>query len=100
MPAPKRRNPFYMLLVPTGLAFVVTAFAYGFMAFQQVNATRADAALHVSHPLFQWLRVHGDAALLAELAVLAVATFAAIGVDSWRADDDNGEASPTELKGN
>ena len=88
MPAPKRRNPFYILLIPTGLAFVVTAFAYGFMAFQAVNATRADAGRNAAHPLFQWLQVHGDAALMIELAALAVLTVAAIAADSWHMRDD------------
>ena len=81
MPAKKRLNPFYILLVPTGLVFVVTAFAYGYMAFQAVNAVRADAGLHAGHPLFQWMRAHGDAAMLIELAVLAVLTVGAIATD-------------------
>ena len=59
----------------------VTAFAYGFMAFQAVNAVRAEAGRHLDHPLFQWLRVHGDTALLIELAVLAVLTVGAIATD-------------------
>jgi hypothetical protein len=92
MPATKRRNPFYILLVPVGVAFVVTAFAYGFMAFQAVNATRAEAGRYVSHPLFQWLRAHGDATMLIELAVLAVLTVAAIAADSWFARQDAAQA--------
>jgi hypothetical protein len=83
MPAKKRRNPFYVLLVPVGAAFVVTAFAYGFMAFQAVNATPADAASYQSHPMFHWLRANGDTAMLAELAVLGVLTVAAIATDRW-----------------
>lgn len=83
MPSKKRLNPFFVLLIPAGLAFVVTAFAYGFMAFQAVNAVRAEAGRHAGHPLFQWLRAHGDRALLVELAVLAVLTLAAMGTDRW-----------------
>jgi hypothetical protein len=83
MPAKKRINPFYILLIPAGVAFVVTAFAYGFMAFQVVNAVRAEAGRHAAHPLFQWLRVHGDMTLAIELALLAAFTFAAIGTDQW-----------------
>ena len=30
-----------------------------------------------------WMRHHGDAALLTELGVLAICTFAAIGTDSY-----------------
>jgi hypothetical protein len=90
MPAKKRRNPFYVLLIPVGLAFVVTAFAYGFMAFQAVNATRAEAGRYSAHPLFQWLRAHGDTTMIIELAVLAVLTVAAIAADSWFTGSDAG----------
>jgi hypothetical protein len=83
MPAKKSFNPFYALLIPAGLIFVVTAFAYGFMAFQAVNTVRAEADRHAAHPLFQWLRVHGDRTLLIELAVLAALTFGAIATDRW-----------------
>ncbi|MCC6492384.1 MAG: hypothetical protein IT424_05125 [Pirellulales bacterium] len=83
MSAKKRRNPFYILLIPVGIVFVVTAFAYGFMAFQAVNAVRAEAGRHAGHPLFQWLRLHGDLALLVELAALAALTVGAIGTDRW-----------------
>lgn len=81
MPAKKSLNPFYLLLIPAGLVFVVTAFAYGIMAFRAVNAVRAQAGIHADHPLNQWLRAHGDAALLIELAVLAFLTIAAIATD-------------------
>jgi hypothetical protein len=83
MPTKKQLNPFYVLLIPAGLVFAVTAFAYGFMAFQAVNAVRAEAGRHAGHPLFQWLRAHGDATLLIELAVLAVLTVGAIATDRW-----------------
>jgi hypothetical protein len=83
MAARRSRNPFYMLLIPVGIAFVVTAFAYGFMAFQAVNGSPADVQAHRGHPLFLWLRVHGDAAMLIEIAVLGVLTTAAIATDRW-----------------
>ncbi|MCA9259832.1 MAG: hypothetical protein KDA61_11560 [Planctomycetales bacterium] len=78
---PKRFNPFYWLLIPAGIVFVVTAFAYGYMAFQEVNAVRGDATRHASHPLFSWLRVHGNRTLLIELAALAVLTFGYMACD-------------------
>jgi hypothetical protein len=83
MPTKKSFNPFYALLVPAGLVFVVTVFAYGYMAFQAVNAVRAEAGVHASHPLFQWLRANGDTTLLVELAVLAVLTVGAIATDRF-----------------
>jgi hypothetical protein len=88
MAAKKRFNPFYALLVAVGVAFVVTAFAYGFMAFQQVNAVRAEAGRNAGHPLFQWLRANGDRTLIVELAALGVLTVAAIGTDRlWEGAD-------------
>ena len=83
MPAKKSFNPFYALLVPAGFVFVVTAFAYGYMAFQAVNMVRAEAGRQAGHPLFQWLRTNGDMTMLVELAVLAVLTVAAIGTDRF-----------------
>ena len=65
---------FSALLIPAGLAFVVTAFAYGFMAFGEVHGSAIEAASRANHPLFQWLRAHGTAALIGELIVLAALT--------------------------
>ncbi|MCH7752455.1 MAG: hypothetical protein IH898_09920 [Planctomycetes bacterium] len=84
----KWKNPFYALLIPVGMAFVVTGFAYGFMAFQMVNAGSGGADLYADHPLFAWLRVHGNTAILVELAVLALLTVGAIGTDGWWAERD------------
>jgi hypothetical protein len=83
MAARKPRNPFYVLLVPVGVAFVVTAFAYGVMAFQSVNTLRGEDVARNAHPLWTWLRRNGDETMLGELAVLGVLTAAAIGTDRW-----------------
>jgi hypothetical protein len=87
MPVKKRRNPFYVLLVPVGAAFVVTAFAYWVMAFQAVRPATAEpptaVAANGGHPLKRWLRAHGDEALLVELAALAALTVTAIATDRW-----------------
>jgi hypothetical protein len=85
----KWKNPFYTLLIPVGLALVVTTFAYSFMAFQAVNAGSEAADRYAEHPLFAWLRAHGSTALLVELAVLAVLTVGAIATDNWWTRDDS-----------
>ncbi|MCA9231008.1 MAG: hypothetical protein KDA57_10170 [Planctomycetales bacterium] len=90
----KWKNPFYALLIPVGAAFCVTAFAYGFMAFQQVNAGRAGTAEHAGHPLFDWLGKHGTTALLIELAVLALLTVGAIATDNRWTDDSQRAGDP------
>ena len=99
MPQKKWKNPFYTLLIPVGLVFVVTGFAYGYMAFQAVNAGSSAADVHADHPLFLWLNEHGDMAMIIELAVLAVLTVAAIATDDWwmQEDDETGpDTSDTE----
>ena len=87
MSAKKWKNPFYTLLLPVGAAFCITGFAYGLMAFQEVNAGRAAIEQSAEHPLFQWLQSHGTTAMLIELALLAVLTVGAIATDSWWIDD-------------
>lgn len=92
----KWKNPFYALLLPVGAGFCVTAFAYGFMAFQQVNATRSTVAQNAGHVLFTWLRSHGTAAIMLELAVLAVLTVGAIATDNWWTGDEAPSPSDAE----
>jgi hypothetical protein len=86
----KSSNPFYVLLVVAGLSFAITATAYGVMAFRQArprdaqpaSATSAETATD-DHPLMLWMRHHGEAALITELGLLALCTFAAIGTDDY-----------------
>ena len=79
----KWKNPFYTLLIPVGMVFVITVFAYGFMAFMEVNATNLETREQAGHPLFTWLDKHGTRLVLWELAVLGVLTVGAIATDSW-----------------
>jgi hypothetical protein len=86
----KSANPFYVLLIIAGLLFAVTAMAYGVMAFRDarprdnaISAASAGPDVDRDHPLLQWLRRHGDIALLSELGALAIFTFAAIGTDTF-----------------
>lgn len=87
----KWKNPFYALLIPVGLAFTITGFAYSFMAFQAVNAGSAGAKLHADHPLFAWLRANGATAMIVQLGILAVLTVGAIATDSWWTGDKTPE---------
>ena len=75
----------------------ISHIAYGFMAFQMVNAGIGGADLYADHPLFAWLRAHGSTAMLVELAVLAVLTVGAIGADSyWSEKDATSENDPDD----
>lgn len=79
----KWKNPFYTLLIPVGMVFVVTVFAYGFMAFMEVNATNPEARESIRHPLFVWLNQNGTRVLLWELGILGILTVGAIATDGW-----------------
>ena len=85
----KFANPFYVLLIIAGLSFALTATAYVVMTFREAHARDESAekgtvvAAADEHPLMDWLRRHGDVALLTELGLLAICTFAAIGTDSY-----------------
>lgn len=88
-------NPFYGLLVVAGVLFVVTAVAYGVMYVCELHGAPSVG----EHPLLVWLQRHGDAALVVELLLLAVATFGAIGTDNYwqrRAHEREEEASAFE----
>jgi hypothetical protein len=84
----KFSNPFYSLLLVVGIAFALTATAYGVMAFRDRDARSAAplepaATASLQHPLMTWMNQHGEAALMTELALLAAFTFGAIGTDDY-----------------
>lgn len=77
----KATNPFYVLLVLVGSAFLVTALAYGVMT---VRLSRPGGGAADSSPaLMQLMRERGGTILLTELAVLGVLTVAAISTDDY-----------------
>jgi len=96
----KWKNPFYTLLIPVGMVFVVTVFAYGFMAFLAVNGTNVEATRQADHPLFAWLDKHGTQLVLWELAVLGVLTVGAIATDSWWIKKASKDSAKNELHEN
>ena len=90
--AQRRRpiQPFYVLLIVTGLAFAITACGFGVMTFTDVQGpgilgVTGDAAAGSpgEHPLFRFLDQYGMQLLLIELALLAVATVGCIATDTW-----------------
>lgn len=82
-------NPFYVMLVIVGLLFAVTACAYGAMstyyavAVQRLSAEEAAAIMENESSWMALLDKHGITLMLCQLAVLAMATFAAIATDRW-----------------
>ena len=79
----KFANPFYGLLLVAGIAFAVTAIAYGVMAFRDRDMAAKNAGAPDEHPLMAWMSEHGEQALLGELAALAVFTVGAIATDDY-----------------
>jgi hypothetical protein len=77
-------NPFYVLLVVTGVVFGMTALAYGVMAvIARHDPGAAMESIESGHGLVAVMDQHGNRVLLVELAVLAVATVLAIGTDGF-----------------
>ena len=79
----KKPNPFYALLVVVGLAFCITAFAYGVMTVRGLHPDNSLGGSESGQNLMHWLDAYGFQLLMTELVALAVLTFAAIGTDEF-----------------
>ena len=89
-PRKKHVNPFYIVLVVAGLVFLLTACAYGVMAVKELRSPHTLAAqVEADASFVEFMDQHGPKAMLIELAILGVATFAAISTDRyWSGDSD------------
>jgi hypothetical protein len=76
-------NPFYVLLVLLGIAFTVTACAYGVMAFKAVRRDQDVEAQSSGAAMLNYLDRHGAELMGLELALLAACTFAAMSTDRY-----------------
>lgn len=76
----KPANPFYVLLVVVGVAFTITACAYGVMTVKRI---RPMAVEQPDSPMLDFLDENGLTIMVGELVVLGIATFAAIGTDEY-----------------
>lgn len=84
MPQPKPFNPFYFLLAVVGVAFCVSASAFGLMTLRQSRAPQAvllEEQQNEVHPLMKLMDQHGMKILLGEIGILAVFSFAAMATD-------------------
>ncbi|HEX4129006.1 MAG TPA: hypothetical protein VHZ24_03105 [Pirellulales bacterium] len=75
-------NPFYVIVVIAGVAFSVTACAYGVMCLRDLRAA-AKVPAEPESCLMQVMRRHGDRLLATEIAVLGLASLAAMGTDRY-----------------
>ena len=78
MAAKKSFNPFYAMLVVVGVAFALTACAYGMMTVRLL-----DPRVSEETGLVGLMDRHGLTILIAELSVLGGLTVAAIGTDEF-----------------
>jgi len=87
-PRKKHVNPFYIVLVVAGLVFLLTACAYGVMAVKQLRAPHTlPAQVEADASFVEFMDQHGPKAMLIELAILGVATFAAMSTDRYWSGD-------------
>lgn len=89
-------NPFYVLLVLVGIVFLVTACAYGVMAYRAI--TPAPGGQLEPHPLTEFLDDHGIEVMGWELGALAAMTFGAMWLDGRRTrqEESNRERAAAE----
>lgn len=86
MPRKKAVNPFYVLLLAVGVAFTITAAAYGVMAYHETRPGGAWSTTGEAHLLLSFMSQHGDGLMIGELALLGIFTVGAIGTDHlWNA---------------
>ena len=77
-------NPFYLLAMLFGLAFTLTACAFGVMMMRSVRPEGLPRAGEPGFGLMDLLSRRGTAILAAEVAGLAVFAVAAIALDHFR----------------
>ena len=84
MPKKKVINPFYFVLVIVGVAFGITALAYGFMAIiARHDPGVALDSMESGRGLVAFMDNYGEQIMLVELVFLAALTFLAIGTDGF-----------------
>ncbi len=77
-------NPFYVLCVVAGVAFTVTACAYGLLMVRANRGLDLMSGPPEEHPLMSFLNRRGMVILGVEVAVLAAVSVAAIMLDHYR----------------
>lgn len=82
-------NPFYVLLVIIGVAFCITACAYGVMTVKKLHPDEHGYAAGEirsgagGEAFLDAVDEHGFSVMMIELGLLAITTFAAIATDEY-----------------
>jgi hypothetical protein len=77
-------NPFYTLVVLTGLAFVLTAVFHVATLVRSQPPARVAANPSTAHPFAAFFERRGEWLLLWEAVTLAAVSLLAMGLDRWR----------------
>ena len=88
-------NPFYALLLVVGVAFTVTACAYGVMTVRDMHATEPVAGDAPGEPLLDLLRQRGGMILAIELGILTISAVGAMATDDYWQRRAARSAAPT-----
>lgn len=92
-------NPFYVLLVLIGIAFTLTACAYGVMAFKVVRTKERAADQPAGAALLTYLDEHGAKLMAIELALLGLCSVAAMATDRYWIRREEKRASEMQREG-
>ena len=96
-------NPFYVLLVIIGVAFCITACAYGVMTVKKLHPAEqlhdaGQARSGTSGEAFiDAVDQHGFSVMMVELGLLAITTFAAIATDEYWSRPSKGGKTPPSI---
>jgi len=90
------RNPFYFMLLGTGLIFIVTVLAYAVIPVLEEKARDAGTQPPPS-PFRDSLRDDGWKWVLAEVALIVVLGLACMGLDRWRRWQEESTKSPKPM---
>ena len=95
-PVRKSVNPFNVVLLAIGCLFVITVCGYSVLAVKGTQPYEAQETTAAGRWLLDVLDKHGFAALMTELVLLALTTFAAIRTDAYwtRRASETGNAGP------
>lgn len=95
-------NPFYILLLLAGIAFAITACAYGVMTVRQLSAARVGGynfeSSNAEPADFNTLvDKHGPKVMILELILLGIGTAGAIAYDQHLDKRDLKSAQPSDV---
>ena len=76
-------NPFYPLLIAAGIAFAVTACAYGVLTVRSLHGASSSLAADSQEGFSAVVDEHGMTAMTIELIALALFSLAAMATDQY-----------------